>query len=153
MAQRHASGRACVQFFLFVGGLLVASLSGWPADAAGSANEGGGTQPATPLVKRAASSAQTNGASSERGCTDRAARAKEIAEDRDAGIERQAELSKVNTQWSSRPPAQRDYETPSTLAAIVNGVYGPYAAIPAARIYEEYLRYCKARWQYDASGQ
>ncbi|WP_206956902.1 hypothetical protein [Trinickia acidisoli] len=119
--------------------LIVTSLSGLPAYA-----QTNGIRSAAGVGEQAVPPAET--------CADRAARARTVAEDRDSGVTRQQELSKLKAQWS-RSPLEREDETPAMLALLVNGIYDAYGEIPARTIYDRYLQYCTARRHSDDVGQ
>lgn len=85
-------------------------------------------------------------------CPDRAARAKSIAEDRDAGIPQDQEMHKIREQLSGSPPEQQARAL-SLLSVLVQRIYGMYTSVPAQTIYVKYLQYCKTRWPGDERAQ
>jgi hypothetical protein len=77
-------------------------------------------------------------------CPDRAARAKSIAEDRDAGIPQDQEMHKLREQVSGAAPEQQ-VRAMSLLSVLVQRIYGMYTDVPPQTIYTRYLQYCKSR--------
>ncbi|MFP6560931.1 hypothetical protein WJ542_21900 [Paraburkholderia sp. B3] len=74
-------------------------------------------------------------------CAARAARARSVAEDRDAGVSRQQELTRLE-EPGSRSTAERDRAIWSATL-LVDGIYGTYATVPAQTIYAKYIQYCE----------
>jgi hypothetical protein len=119
----------------FAGALFAASVLGLAAPVAGFAAD------------QAAAPAQEVNT-----CPDRAARAKSIAEDRDAGIPQDQEMHKLREQVSGSPPEQQ-VRAMSLLSVLVQRIYGMYTNVPPQTIYARYLQYCKSRWPDDARAQ